>query len=175
MLKVANVVWSFADDIIFHNPALVLFAHGCKWACPGCHNKALQCFESIETPKFSHSDDLMRFVFEAAVKYKFNHGLTIVGSGGDFFFQLDAWLAFCKKIKHLFPAIKLIWYTGAEYSDENLTKISDSLNDLDAVLWGKLRHKNGYVVKTLSLGENGHKTSKEIVTGEYNYKFEEQS
>lgn len=173
MLKVANVTWSLTDDIIFNNPALVLFANTCKWACPGCHNKALQCFESTNDLLFSDTHAVMSYVFNCVTKYKFMNELTVVGSGGDFFFQLNAWLDFADRLDYIFPAAKLIWYTGAEYSEENLDKLLNKKHLFDAILWGKLRHREGMVVKTLTLGSDLHTTPGEILTGEYNYKFEE--
>ena len=115
----------------------------------------------------------MGYISEAMTKNVFLNDLTIVGSGGDFFFQLSAWLDFARQLKTTHPSIKLLWYTGAEYSGESLIKIGPDIGLFDGILWGRLRAVNNKVVKTLSLGSEQHIKGYEIETGDYNNTFEE--
>lgn len=174
MLKVASVSWTLADDVIFGNMSLVLYANGCKWACPGCHNKALQCFEVNDSLKFSSNNAIIAYL-EAKIKAMpdLANCLTVVGSGGDFFFQLQAWLDLCEAIKQLYPQLKIIWYTGAEHSETNVAVLGSKSSYLDAILWGKLAPEDGYVIKYISRAENMHETASKTSISKYNSQFEE--
>lgn len=157
MLKVASISWSFADDIIFHNPSLVLYASGCKWACPGCHNKALQCFSPPEALAYDNTDTLLKYISSQIKTNKIlSNGFTIVGSGGDFYFQLEQWLDFCNKAKDQLPDAKIIWYTGAEFNKDNTLALGSGAGVINAILWGKLKVINGKVMKTVSMCDDGH-------------------
>jgi hypothetical protein len=79
-----------------------------------------------------------------------------------------------EKLDHLFPGIRTVWFTGAEHSEENLAKIGCRIEFVDAILWGKLRHEDGKVVKYLSQVSDNHRATTKIFTGEYASKFEEE-
>lgn len=173
MLKVASISWSFADDIVFNNIALVLYANGCRWACPGCHNKQLQCFESIDKLRFEDNNSVLSYIRDKIDTGSFlNNKLTIVGSGGDFFFQLPAWLDLCSAIKREYPWIKILWYTGAEHTNANIAMLDRGLHLIDAILWGKLKNSNGYVIKDISRKSDMHESTEKIRISEYNTEFE---
>ena len=162
MLKVANATWSFTDDIVFGNPALVLFAHGCKWACPGCHNKELQCFESTEM-----IDDPFAFIYRKIINaMELTEDVTLVGSGGDFYFQMEDWVYFCEEVKYTFPNIKIVWYTGLEYDTTKVAEL-EKLSIFDGILWGRLNNTNGKVVKTLSKSITDHKLPEKVIVSDY--------
>jgi len=171
-LKVTDVTWSFSDDIIFHNLALVLYANGCKWACHGCHNKKLQCFEPVQSVKFSDIPAVTEYITERVSNAIQPEKITIVGSGGDFYFQLPAWKKLCQELKMLYPSMPIIWYTGAEFTPENIAMLGDSAQYFDAILWGKLRAKNNRVCKTVSRVISAHAVGEEILFSEYNPEFE---
>lgn len=172
-LKVANVTWSFSDDVIFHNLALVLYANGCKWACHGCHNKKLQCFEPVQDIKFSDISAITEYITDRVSNSIQPEKITVVGSGGDFYFQLPAWKRLCKELKMLYPHMPIIWYTGAEFTQENTALLGDSVKYFDAILWGKLKTKNGRVLKTVSRVITAHSKGEEILLSEYNPEFED--
>ncbi len=102
------------------------------------------------------------------------HDLTVVGSGGDFFFQLEDWLALVHKIKLLCPYVKIIWYTGADFSEEG-GEDKCRLKEIDAILWGRLRNSDGLVVKQLSLAKDGHATITDVIIGQYRPEFEDKN
>ena len=107
MIKVAKYEFNLQDDVFFNRIALVLYAQGCKWNCKGCHSKELWTFEGGQelTPK-----DIVDTLDKRRVDPK---EITIVGQGGDFWFQFNEWLEFCKMIKNALPDIKIAWQTGA--------------------------------------------------------------
>jgi len=175
VLNIANVTWSFSDDIVFHNLALVLYANGCKWACHGCHNKKLQCFEPVESLKFTTLPAITEYITDRVDNSIQPEKITIVGSGGDFYFQLPAWEKLCKELKMLYPNMPIIWYTGAEFTKENVAMLGDSAALFDAIMWGKLRVEDGQVVKTMSKAVTAHVVGERILISEYNPNFEEES
>ena len=161
MLNVASATWSFADDIVFGNLSLVLFANGCKWGCPGCHNKKLQCFEESQPMK-----DPYLYVTQklSGNQRLIGKNITVVGSGGDFFFQLEEWRAFCARLKKDFPDIKIVWYTGTDYSERHLV---GDVSDFDAILWGRLNNTGGKVIKQVSLLGDSHVGTTPIIVSDY--------
>ncbi len=174
MLKVASISWSFADDIVFSNIGLVLYANGCRWGCPGCHNKQLQCFENITQLRFEDNAAIIAYVTDKIHSMAYlDNNLTLIGSGGDFFFQLSAWTELCLSLKALFPWLKIVWYTGAEHTPENIAVLGDNINAFDAILWGKLRVIDNYVIKKLTRSEDGHINFTPVQISEYNNSFEE--
>jgi len=175
VLNIANVTWSFSDDIVFHNLALVLYANGCKWACHGCHNKKLQCFEPVESLKFTTLPAITEYITDRVDNSIQPEKITIVGSGGDFYFQLPAWEKLCKELKMLYPNMPIIWYTGAEFTKENVAMLGDSAALFDAIMWGKLRGEEGRVVKTMSKAVTAHVVGEKILISEYNPNFEDES
>ena len=69
----------------------------------------------------------------------------------------------------------IIWYTGAEFTKENVAMLGDSAALFDAIMWGKLRVEDGQVVKTMSKAVTAHVVGERILISEYNPNFEEES
>ena len=152
MIRIVREAWSLQDDIIFENPSYDLYALGCAWNCPGCHNGTLQSFESPDAYNISYSDrrDYLRSRLDLL-----DGDLTVLGLGGDFWFQFRDWLDFNIELKRDLPSIKTVWYTGAEYEERLATNID--LQMFDAILWGKLKHVDGMVYKHVTKATDNHK------------------
>ena len=108
MIRILNMdVLNLQDDVVFHNPAIVLYAAGCKWKCKYCHSR--------DTWDFNQGYDLTAYeMIELLNTLKqYTEDTTIVGEGGDFFFQLKNWFDFIKDVKDEHSWIKVVWSTGA--------------------------------------------------------------
>jgi organic radical activating enzyme len=138
-IKVVSVeVMNLQDDVLYHNPAIVFYAAGCKWDCKYCHSKNTWNFNQgyYVTPE-DYYDIIKDLLFN-------NAPVTIIGEGGDFYFQLENWFNFVKDIKDKFKLfsdlLKVIWYTGAEVDeiqDIFYNKYPEMQRYFDAVLCGK--------------------------------------
>ena len=166
-VNVTRVTWSLQDDIVYNNPALVLYATGCAWKCKGCYNKELWDFNHPDSKKYKASK-LTEYVSSRA-RYLPVNKITIVGIGGDFWYQLDNWLAFITKVKETHPEIKTVWYTGAELS----MRPANDLSSIDSILWGALTSRDGKVYKTITESKTDHSTPGEIFVNEYDSTHED--
>ncbi len=75
----------------------------------------------------------------------------------------------------LYPDMPIIWYTGAEFTKENVAMLGDSAKLFDAIMWGKLKVEEGRVVKTMSKAVTAHVVGEKILISEYNPNFEDES
>lgn len=160
-VKINRVTWSLQDDVVYNNPCLSLYATGCRWNCKGCYNKELWNFRHPDSKEYS-VDTIIEYIKsrEDILQPK---DVTVVGMGGDFYFQLPAWVAFTQKLKAALPEVKLVWYTGAEYT----TKLLKDVGHIDAILWGMLKPKEGKVYKTITEAKTNHLTTGELFINDY--------
>jgi organic radical activating enzyme len=126
------------DDCVFNNPAIILYAAGCKWGCKYCHSKNTWDFNQGYYITVDNIENLVKDFIDN------NLSITIIGEGGDFFFQLDDWFEFIKDLKERFnnnELIKVIWYTGAEIEDIiklfSIEKYKHYKKYFDVILCGK--------------------------------------
>jgi len=110
MIRVLSVdVFNLQDDVVFNNPAVVLYAAGCKWKCKYCHSKNTWDFnQGYELA----SNDMIRLLKELQ---QYSNDITLVGEGGDFYFQLENWFDFIRDVKTECPFVKVVWSTGASF------------------------------------------------------------
>ncbi len=166
-VDIVRITWSLQDDIVYKKPALALYATGCSWKCKGCHNKELWNFNHPDNKSYP-AKKLIEYV-RSRQKYLPAKDITVVGMGGDFWYQLDNWLAFTREIKEAFPEIKVLWYTGANYE----LKPDKDLTSIDAILWGNLTSRDGKVYKTLTESLTSHSKPGEIFVNEYDPSHED--
>ncbi len=131
MIKILSLdELNLQDDCIFNRPAFVLYASGCKWNCEFCHSKNTWDFNQ---GFFIDSNSIIPKIRNISTTIN----ITLVGEGGDFFFQLNDWLSFIRDIrKEVSNNIKIIWYTGAEINDILTISKSDLLL-FNTILCGK--------------------------------------
>lgn len=105
---------------------LVVFAQGCKHACPGCFNQELQSFRACQEMTVDQLEQVL-------LKYPHVCGVTL--SGGDPFEQAPAFAQFAKVCKR---HKKKVWaYTG--YTFEALCTCLDKwklLAEVDVLVDG---------------------------------------
>ena len=125
-IRIARLEFNLMDDVFFNRVAAVLYAAGCKWKCAGCHSKALWNAKGKE-----YSSEM--FIKKLLREFKYpEKDLTVVGQGGDFWFQLENWIGFCKDIKKHLPNIKIAWQTGASKEDIK-SYFKDSIYPFDVI------------------------------------------
>jgi len=166
-IDITRVTWTLQDDIVYNNPAISLYATGCSWKCKGCYNKELWDFEHPDNRKYK-ACTLIDYI-NAKSKYLPSKDISIVGVGGDFWFQVQAWLGFIKEVKEALPDVKTVWYTGAAYS----AKPKVDLTSIDAILWGALASRDGKVYKTISKSDTNHSDLGEILVNDYDSTHED--
>lgn len=105
----------------------VIFFAGCKHRCPGCHNIDLWPEDS------GVEKDIDEVVKEQVEQKDFIDGITI--SGGDPFFQYEALLEMCKKLKA--EGFDIWVYTGYTFWDLIDKGMTEILNYIDALVDGK--------------------------------------
>ena len=165
-LKISQITWSFQDDIVYDNIALCLYATGCAWGCKGCQNKDLWDFESEASFEIK-TGKLIEYIRDK-IKYINEENISVVGLGGDFWYQADNYTKAMAEIKKEFPKIKIVWYTGAYFE----YKHPDNLESIDAILWGPLKNKDEKVYKTLTNAPHTE-IAKEIFVNDYDHQFED--
>lgn len=163
-INVTKTTWSLQDDVIYNNLALVLYATGCRWNCKGCYNRQLWDFNHPDSRPIT-PEDLFKYILNKA-DYIPQENISIVGLGGDFWFQYEAWKKFTKELKELCPKVKIVWFTGSD-------KIDPSFMDVDAVLWGSLKPRDGKVYKTVTYVTTQHQEESEILINDYDSTYEQ--
>ena len=166
-IRIVKTTWSLQDDPIYHNIALCLFASGCKWHCKGCSNKQLWDFNNPDAYDVT-AERIAKYITSKG-KYIPAKDISIVGLGGDFWFQKEAYLECMQKVKELVPDVKIVWFTGAEYDKKH---IDNSLDIIDVILWGALKNRDGKVYKQVSKASLGHDKIIEIEVNDYDDSFE---
>lgn len=167
MVKINNITWSLQDDIVYNNIALCLYATGCAWNCKGCYNKELWDFN--HPGSFLLSAEGLTKYLEEKTRYIPEDSISIVGMGGDFWYQLDNFIELINNVKAKFPNIKVVWYTGAH---PNYRPDKD-LSMFDTILWGKLTNRDGKVYKTVTHADTNHEIEGEVFVNDYDQSFEE--
>lgn len=160
-IKVNRVTWSLQDDVVYNNPCLSLYATGCRWKCKGCYNKELWDFNHPQSKEYL-PEKLINYIKsrENSLPQK---DISIVGLGGDFYFQLNDWLEFTRKLKEELSQIKIVWFTGCEYNN----KLVKDMLHIDAILWGMLKPKHGKVYKTITEAKSMHLKQGELFINDY--------
>jgi len=116
------------DDVVFHRPSITLYAAGCKWKCKYCHSKVTWNQQGY----YLDLKELYQYLD------KFADMFTLVGEGGDFYFQLKDWVRLCNLLKDRYPDLKIIWYTGASlHTIQAIHKRLYDLSSFDAILCGR--------------------------------------
>lgn len=135
---------NLCDDIVYGRIAISLHAIGCEWECPDCHSKQLRKFNYKKQIEIN-ADDFCRD-WKDAIDAVGIDNITIVGTGGDFCFQLDNWLEFCSDIKRILGSqVRIVWYTGALAEDNGVYRSIISCKHIecvDAILWGRSESHN---------------------------------
>lgn len=152
-IYIANSISAnLCDDIVYGNIAISLPAIGCKFGCELCHSKSLQ-EPRLAFGRLLSAEDFIESMTSAV--NNIGRNITIVGTGGDFFFQLDQWILFCHKVKSTFGRlVKIVWYTGVEYksSDYSIVVGKDNIEDIDAIVWGRgTDWAKRYIIKDITL------------------------
>lgn len=138
MIKVNSIDFlNLQDDVIFNNPAIIFYASGCNWKCKYCHSKDTWDFNKGVFVDESIVDNVITDFISNKLP------ITLIGEGGDFWFQRKEWSEFIKNIKdkyyNYFNLIKVVWYTGAEVGDVEdwFSKNEEYRKYFDVVLCGK--------------------------------------
>jgi len=117
---------SLCNDVVFGRFDISLFARGCYFGCPHCHSK--NCQSVIGPSEIICPEDLIEKFGLDTISQS-----SIVGVGGDFIMQIQAWVEFCEEIKLLVPRTKTVWFTGEEPSKNKKPFYSC----FDSIVWGR--------------------------------------
>lgn len=131
MIRIAGIIKESITD--GEGLRLVVFAQGCKHQCPGCHNPDTHPFEGGSTIQ---KEEIIEMILENPLL----DGITF--SGGDPFFQVEAFLQLSLLIKEKvtphFPHFTIMAYTGFTYERlmESSPIYSPLLNEIDVLIDG---------------------------------------
>ncbi|WP_010580710.1 anaerobic ribonucleoside-triphosphate reductase activating protein [Liquorilactobacillus vini] len=103
-----------------------LYVSGCKFACPGCYNKAAQSFH-YGTP---YTQDLEDAIIKD-LGQPYCQGLTLLG--GEPFLNTQVCLRLVKRLREVYGRTKDVWSWSGYYWDELLKDSADKLELLSLI------------------------------------------
>lgn len=110
-----------------------LYVSGCKFACPGCYNKAAQSFVYGQPYTAELEEQIIADLGQSYVQ-----GLTLLG--GEPFVNTQVCLQLVKRVREVYTNTKDIWswtgYTWEELQQESADKLA-LLNEIDILVDGR--------------------------------------
>ncbi|WP_281164221.1 anaerobic ribonucleoside-triphosphate reductase activating protein [Liquorilactobacillus sicerae] len=103
-----------------------LYVSGCKFACPGCYNKAAQSFH-YGTP---YTQDLEDAIIKD-LGQPYCQGLTLLG--GEPFLNTQVCIQLVKRLRRVYGHTKDVWSWSGYYWDELLRDSADKLELLSLI------------------------------------------